>query len=300
MAITPLIFISLVIVGFFIGIIAAMVGIGGGALVVPILIFFYGLSTPQASATSSFVIIFTAGSGTLTYLRQRRIDLRSGFFLAVVAIPFALVGAFLAETTNEDFLTVTFGVFLILLAIQKLAAKSKSENSSVPLTEKSNTTTGNNNGESGTITKKRLLPQPVEPRLIIDDKNEQFRYEVKLYNVIKWGFIGGLMGGMLGIGGGVIFVPVLSEIGGIPPHIAVATSTFVVLFNALSSSVGRFLFGENIIFDFVLPLAIGTVSGARLGALRVRRISARRIIMIFYLIVLFVGVRAILRGLGLF
>jgi uncharacterized membrane protein YfcA len=300
MAIDLVILISLSIIGFFIGILAAMVGIGGGALMVPVLIFFYGLTTTQASATSSLVIVFTASSGAFTYWRQKRIDIRSGLFLMVVAIPFAFIGAFLAESIDENFLTVIFGAFLIMLSIQRLTMKTKTKIHPNPSTLESNDNPALDNPISIMENPKRFLPRAIEDRTLIDDKNEEFRYQVKIFRIMFLGFTGGLLGGLLGVGGGVIFVPVLTEIGGLPPHIAIATSTFVVLFNALSSSLGRVLFGESIVYDFVLPLAIGTVSGARLGASRVRKLSAQRILRIFYLIVLFVGVRAILRGLGLF
>ena len=113
--------------------------------------------------------------------------------------------------------------------------------------------------------------------------------------------IGGFLGGLLGVGGGIIFVPVLMA-GGVPPHLAVATSTFVIIFTAISGTFARLLNGllNQSILLYALPVMIGTVTGARFSALRVKKISSEKVLITFYIIVFLSGVRMILKAYGLF
>ena len=90
--------ILLILIGILIGIIASMLGVGGGILLIPVLMFLFGLSNPVASAVSSLVIVATSASGTYTYYRQHRIDLRTGMYFGLIAVPSAFIGGVLADT----------------------------------------------------------------------------------------------------------------------------------------------------------------------------------------------------------
>ncbi|MHA2364797.1 MAG: sulfite exporter TauE/SafE family protein [Candidatus Hodarchaeales archaeon] len=290
--------IELIIVGFFIGILAAMVGIGGGLVNVPVLIFIFGLSTPQSSAISTLVIVATSTTGGITYWRHKRIDLRTGAYFASISVPAAFVGGLLADRLDADFLTVIFGILMLLIAIRKIISMYQERNNQNGQIIKNNSLNNDFSTESikpiyGTI------PQSVEERLIVDNEGTKFHYQVQLKRTLLGAFLGGLIGGLLGVGGGVIFVPVLTSIGGLPPHVAVATSTFTIIFTSTSASLARVL-GKNVLFEYVFFLAIGTVSGARLGALKVRRISSEKILALFYIVVFVAGIRTILKGLGIF
>jgi len=89
-------FLLLPLLGVLIGIVAAMIGIGGGVFIVPLLTLLplYGFSTTQAVGTSLTAIVFTSLASTVSYSRQKRIDYRTGLILAVVTIPGAWVGAY--------------------------------------------------------------------------------------------------------------------------------------------------------------------------------------------------------------
>lgn len=288
--------ILLVIIGILIGIIASMVGIGGGVIIIPVLMFFYGLSNPMASAVSSLVIVATSTTGTLTYYRQHRIDLRTGVYFGLIAIPSAFIGGILADTLREEILTILFGLFLNIIAFRKiiniLTANSNTNQKVLSIFDK-------NTGDSYVKTSYGLFPHRYEKRIIVDDLGEYFSYNVQLVKILVGAALGGLISGIFGVGGGVIYVPVLASIGGLPLHIAVATSTFTILLSSSSSSVARII-GGKILWEFVLFLGIGTVIGARIGATKVRKISNEKILGLFYIIVFLSGIRIILSGLGIF
>lgn len=280
-------YLLLVIIGFFIGIISVMVGIGGGLLTVPILMFFFGQPQNVASAISTTVIIFTSSMGAYTYFKQKRIDLRTGAYFAIIAIPSAFIGGIIADTLDEAYLVLIFGILMILVALRKIISESL---------KKSNQIGENNNDQVSDLPEYGIIPNSVEERLLIDSSGEKFQYQVNLHRALIGAFIGGFIGGLLGVGGGVIFVPVLTSIGNLPAHVGVATSTFTIIFSSSAAFFARVL-GGNILFDYVVALAIGTVVGARLGALKVKKISSKTLLNIFYIIVIVAGIRTILQAL---
>lgn len=284
--------IYLIITGFFVGILSAMVGIGGGLVMVPILIFFYGLDITTASAINTLVIVATSMAGGFTFWKQNRIDVRTGLFFAVISVPSAILGAFIGENLDASFLKIAFGLIMILVALQKIISLIYNRFSKP---ERSEQDTKNQIIQG---TRYRILPSSNEKRYLIDDEGVVFNYKIPFRKMLVGAFLGGFVAGLLGLGGGVIFVPVLLG-GGIPTHIATATSTFIIIFTSSASSIVRIL-GSNIIYEYVLLLAIGTIAGARLGALKIRRLSSENILTVFFIIVLIVGIRTLFEGLSTF
>jgi hypothetical protein len=96
-------FLLLPLMGFFIGMVASMLGIGGGVFMVPILVLTpcYSLDPAVASGTSLAAIIFTSLSSTFRYSKQRRIDYLLGLFLASSTIPGASWGRMLNPLSRQ-------------------------------------------------------------------------------------------------------------------------------------------------------------------------------------------------------
>jgi len=107
------------ILGLFVGIAAAMLGIGGGVFVVPalqLLPLSLTFSPQMAAGTSLGMIVFKALSSTSGYAKQRRIDYKVGLLLALITIPGALLGAILTEKISKELLIVIFALFLLYIA----------------------------------------------------------------------------------------------------------------------------------------------------------------------------------------
>ena len=290
----PFVLLLLVLIGIIIGIVSSMVGIGGGLLTVPILIFIFGLNATLASSVSIIVIIFTSSTSALSFLRQKRVDLRTGSIFVALVVPSAFVGGIVSQKIDANLLTIIFGLLMIIVAFRKIYVEV-------------------NNKRNGNKTKKSLekidktpdyglLPERIEQRLIVDKDGDVFRYDLRLRSTIMGSAFGGFIASMLGAGGGIVFVPLLNSIGGVPMHIAVATSSFTIVFSSISGSISRILTGNlpSIVWQYVPFLALGTVSGARFGALKVKKVSSEKILLFFYVIVLISGIRTIAKGLGIF
>ncbi len=120
-------------VGVFIGILAALFGLGGGFLVVPTLNFL-GVEIHHAVGTSSAAVVFTSLSSAIAYHRQRRIHYKAGLLLALTAVPGAYIGAWATSYISAAQLKIIFGVVLFLVAI-KIYRKKSAEPHEVKLEE---------------------------------------------------------------------------------------------------------------------------------------------------------------------
>jgi len=110
--------IGAVLVGLAAGVVAGMLGIGGGALFVPGLVLFLGLSQLDAEATSLLAIIPVAIVGAAQQHRYGNLRLRDGLTLGVLAVPGAVVGVSVANAVPERALEVGFAVLLLFVAAQ--------------------------------------------------------------------------------------------------------------------------------------------------------------------------------------
>jgi len=108
------------VLGFLIGTIASMVGVGGGVFIVPLLTLVYEFSPSHAVGTSLATIVFTSLASTAHYSRQKRIYYKTGSILAISTVPGAYLGAYLTEIVQEQMLGLIFGVFVLLVALRMI------------------------------------------------------------------------------------------------------------------------------------------------------------------------------------
>ena len=119
--------IGAVLVGVAAGVAAGMLGIGGGALIVPALVLFLGLSQLDAEATSLLAIVPVALVGAAQQHRYGNLRLRDGLTLGVLAIPGAVAGVALANALPERALEVGFAVLLVFVAVQLVRRAGRPE-----------------------------------------------------------------------------------------------------------------------------------------------------------------------------
>jgi uncharacterized membrane protein YfcA len=250
------------ILGFFIGIIASMTGVGGGIFIVPVLTFFYAFVVNSATGTSLTSIIFTAIASTVNYAKQKRIYFRTGAILIITTAPGAYLGAWLATIMEERMLGMVFGVFLILVAIRMIISSIR------------------------TKAQKQAQSVKTDTELLHSGKTI----------IIGAGlsFFGGIASGLLGIGGGTLVVPILIVAMGMPIHYATATSMFTMIFTSISG-VAKYVQSDLINFPVALLLAAGTVLGAQVGAYTSKKISGRNLSLIFGIMLAVAGANMILK-----
>jgi hypothetical protein len=261
--------ILLPLLGFLIGTIAALTGIGGGVFIVPLLTLFFALSPANAAATSHTVIVFTALAGTVTYYRQKRISYRTGALFALATTPGGVLGVYAATVMAARTLGLIFGFFMIFF----VAIPISIQQGSVRL--KRSSKTGDGNAKS-------------DP-----DKVALSSFQRLLLGAVL-SFLGGIASGLLGIGGGVLIVPILALVVDMPIHFATATSMFVMTFTSTSEALQHY-FANQTNFEYALLLAVGSVIGALAGANLSKRVSGKNLRGIFSVVIVIVGIQMILK-----
>lgn len=113
------------------------------------------------------------------------------------------------------------------------------------------------------------------------------------FKVIGFGFIAGILSGLLGVGGGIILVPLMVTYLGVTQHIAHGTSLAVIVPTALAGSI-VYGFNGNINFVTALNLAVGSIIGASLGAKWMKNIPAKQLKQLFGVLLVLVGIRMVL------
>lgn len=113
------------------------------------------------------------------------------------------------------------------------------------------------------------------------------------FKIIGFGFIAGMLSGLLGVGGGIVLVPIMVTYLGITQHIAHGTSLAVIVPTALVGSL-VYGFSGNINVMPALNLAIGSIIGASLGARWMKKIPAKQLKQLFGFFLVIVGIRMVL------
>ena len=108
--------IEAVLIGLIAGVVAGLLGVGGGALFVPALTIGLGLSQLDAEATSLLAIIPVAFVGAVRQRAHGNVDVRTGALLGVIAVGGALAGVVIANAVPERGLEIGFGLFLLFVA----------------------------------------------------------------------------------------------------------------------------------------------------------------------------------------
>lgn len=226
------------LVGAGIGILAALIGVGGGFLYVPSLIIIFGLEPRVAIGTSISIILFTTLSGGIAYYRQKRIFFRSAICLIVPSMFCSVLGAWSTTYISDMLLAVIFSLVLLVIGTKMIVPK-------LPIISP-------------------LSFGPYYDEKVRDAFSTEAHNRLYYIHTSTWGAIAGFMSGLTGIGGGVFNVPAL-VIGGMPVHFAVATSTAVVLCTSISGAYTHLRLG-NIALPFTVVFSAGAVIGAQIGA----------------------------------
>ncbi len=255
------------VLGFLIGTVASMVGVGGGVFIVPLLALFYGFSPSHAVGTSLATIVFTSLAATLNYSRQNRIYYKTGLLLALTTVPGSLVGAYLTSIIEERLLGLIFAIFLFFVAFRMIFKLNFSR-------------------------RQRLAGEKNEET--IDSEDSLLRAKNKFSQGVALAFFAGISSGLLGIGGGSVMVPIMALALKMSMHITVATSMFTMVFTSTSGLVEHFRL-NNVDLTYALLLVLGTIFGAQLGAYTSKRISGIGLRRIFGVVLILVSLRMIMK-----
>jgi len=259
--------------GFVTGILGALLGIGGGVFFIPYLVLFLKIPIHQAIATGIVCVIATSSAASSVNVERKFTNIRLGMLLEVATTVGAVLGGFTANVLSGRVLSKVFGGLLFLVAFVTVRRVWMGEGDA---------TTGS---ESGLIRGAYFDPA----------MNKDVNYTVQRLPVaLSFSLIAGNLSGLLGIGGGVIKVPVMNLMCGVPMKAATATSNFMIGVTAVASA---FIYYANNRVNPVITCAavIGVLCGSMLGATISAKIRGRTIVLIFTVVLLILGMQMVLR-----
>jgi uncharacterized membrane protein YfcA len=257
----------------------AILGLGGGILLIPILTLFYGVDLHYAMGASIVSVIATSSGAAAAYLRTRLSNVRIGLFLTLATVSGALVGAGLAGVVPVRALQLLLGLAL---------------------------------GYSTFATMRQLrveLPESPEPDpLALRFGLEGAYYDAPLDREVKYratrvrqGFAAmfgaGLLSGLLGIGSGAFKVLAMDYFMRLPMKVSTATSNFMI--GVTSAATAGVYFARGDIHPLLAtPVAVGVLAGAVLGTRLMARMRNTTVRKAFLPVLAYLAASMILRGLG--
>lgn len=242
------------IIAFMIGIIASILGIGGGALNVPVLVLIFSFDQMSAVGTSLLINVATTFTAMTSYAFQGRILYRTALLFAGPALIFSALSVFLSTYLTNAALTLVFICILLLLGVMMI----RPDIISVP----------------------EISRGPVYTDGCNDKYGKKFRQTFHSLHMLVWGGTGGLMTGFTGLGGGVVNVPAMVS-AKIPTHYATATSTLVVFIACCTASVVHMNLGSLPSAWFLLAYLAGAVGGAFTGSRYAHRLKSAQLSFVF-------------------
>lgn len=272
-----LILLAYIIAGAAAGTLGALVGLGGGIIIVPVLSLFLDVPIHQAVAASLVAVVATSSVAAIGYARDEITNLRLGMTLETTTTLGAIAGGLLAAHMRREVLSAVFAVFLILNALYLVLRQSRGEQARAdePAT-----------GALGGRYHDAALGRAVSYRV----------HNVPLGMAVS--AVAGAVSGLLGIGGGPIKVPMMTSAMGVPMKAAAATSNFMIGVTACASAA--LYYNQGLVSPAIaVPVALGVAAGAYAGARLARRVHGAQLSRILAVVLSILAVQMSLAAAGM-
>lgn len=268
-AMVPLFLVSLV-VGLAVGVLAGLLGIGGGMLLVPAFKLGYAMDSLMCTATSLFTIIPTSVSGAISHIRNKTCLPKLGVAAGLGGACLSPLGVWLA-TLSPDW--AVMGAAALIIAYSSVTMFRKALKApKVPR--------GATGAEAAHAAAKEASAEDRAAAI------ERAHAEAP---TIGWreaaigaaiGLFAGLASGYVGVGGGFIMVPLMMSILHVPMKLTSGTSLIAVMILAVPGTATQALLG-NINWIAGIAVACGSIPGATLGAKLIPKVPERQLRFLF-------------------
>lgn len=259
------------------GFIGALIGLGGGMVIVPVLVIFFGIDIRYAMGAALASVIATSSGAAAAYLRDGVSNMKIGLFLCVATTLGAVGGAGLATVLPAHALSLVFGVVLLISVLLSLKKQGDEDTAKLPPTN---------------------LAEKFDLDGSYPHAGKTIEYHVRQ---VPGGFLmmvmAGVLSGLLGIGSGAFKVLAMDRIMRIPFLVSTATSNFMIGVTA-AASVGIYLQRGYLDPVLIFPVALGVLGGAFLGARLLPLFPTSVLRWIFLIAISVIGAQMILKGLG--
>jgi uncharacterized protein len=280
------------------GVFGSLLGLGGGILIVPLLNLGFGLPLREAVAVSLVSVIVTSSASAAVYLQRHVANLRLGMTLELFSAMGAFLGGLVAFIINEQLLAGLFAALMIWVAIS-MARRKEPPRKPAPA------------GAATSVGPAEVTPSQA-PDAILADASPDPALDGSLaaaisgpgYRVhrIPLGMAGsafaGINSALLGVGGGIIKVPVMNLVMGVPLRTSTATSNMMMGITAVASAV-IYLLRDELDPYVAGPIVLGVFAGATLGSRIAHRVDVRLLRWLFIAVLLYTAYQMLRKALGL-
>jgi uncharacterized membrane protein YfcA len=267
--------VSLGLVSIIVGFLGSLTGLGGASILIPLLVLL-GIPVKEAIACGMVAIIATSSGSAASYVKERITNVRVAMFLEMFTISGAILGATIMTVIHPVYLYFFFAAFL-LTSFLKIRNKGS---------------------EFQESRHQDRIARWLDLKGSYYDEHSGKVIAYRADNAILGGLgmlVAGLAAGMLGIGAGAFKVTVQENILKLPPKVSSTTSNFIIGMTALAG-VSVYLFSGLLNLTLMAPMAIGTTIGAIIGGRILNKISDRALRILFFIIVVYLIIQMVYKG----
>jgi uncharacterized membrane protein YfcA len=244
--------------GLVAGLFGSVLGLGGGVLIIPMLTLVFGIPMKEAVGTSLICVIATSCGAASLFVKKHMADIRLGMTLELATTIGAIAGGLVAGIIKPEVLAVLFSFLLVYIALSMTRKRAKE----------------NQEGNSAIQRDYQVANLPLG---------------------MGASFFAGNISGLLGVGGGVVKVPTMYLLMGVPLKIAAATSNFMI---GVTASAGAFVYyarGEVDLFVSGSTM-IGVFLGALIGSRMLHLIKTEYLKKAFIVVLLYLSIEMLFKG----
>lgn len=274
----------LFIFGILTGTLAGLLGIGGGLLLVPALIFAGAGTTVKATATSLIGVFLSATSGSVRNLAAGELNWKVSLNLAIFGMITAQVGALIGDRLPDALLSLGFALLLLitiyLMSLRKQLVKQESQEVRV---------------KSANLEDAVSEPSSNSPSSKEHNEEPSFSGASSFFRTAGIGLLAGLLSGLFGVGGGVVMVPLQMLILDESIKAAVRTSLGAIVAIA-ASGLFQHTLNNNVLWLPGLMLGMGGIVGAQLGTRLLPKLPDRTVNILFRILLIALSIYMIIRA----
>lgn len=267
--------IGLILLGVIVGVLGAILGIGGGIIMVPVLTFFFGMPIHNAIAVSLAAITANSMSASSVYLKNGMANMNMGIALSIASAIGAAAGSKIAVRLPQDTVMIILGLIQILMAYLTYMKM-----------------------------KKGVKPHSVS----VSDKNffygeyfDKAADNIIRYNPVRAGYniffgvFSGVFSGLSGAGGGAMLIPGMNIISNMPIKAATATSSFIIGFTAAAGSA-VYIQAGYLEAETVCSIIFGIFAGTAISMRFFSKITDKKVSYLLIILLLSVAANMIYKG----
>lgn len=268
-------------ISIFAGALGAILGLGGGIVVIPALTLLFGVDIRHAIGASIVSVIATSSGAAARYVRDHMTNIRLAIFLEVATTTGAICGAVISSYFESRYLFFLFSALLLHSAYMmwRRGAQEKLEAGASP-----------------------GIGHPWSHKLQLNSHYPDFHLGKDVNYLVEnvpLGFIymfgAGILSALLGIGSGILKVLAMDSAMKLPIKVSSATSNFMIGVTA-AASAGAYYMKGDILPEIAAPVSLGVLVGSFLGAHYMNKMKNHWIRTIFIFVLLIVSIQMVMKG----